>query len=85
MKTKREKLEQKYKVFSSKGGYLNEQQELIKSFISKNQPIKISDLAKFFPDISLSTLKKDLQYMRSEKNLTMIGQGKGSVYIINED
>jgi galactoside O-acetyltransferase len=29
-------------------------------------------------------LKKDLQYLRDEKVLTMIGKGKGTVYVLNE-
>ncbi len=82
MKTLTEKLEQKYDIFKSKGGYLNDRQKLIKGFITSNQPIKVSDLAKQFPEIGLSTLKKDLQYMRNEQVLTMIGKGKGSVYIL---
>lgn len=77
-----EKLEQKYDVFKSKGGYLNERQKKIKDFITNNQPVKVSDLAKQFPEMQLSTLKKDLQYLRAEKVLAMIGKGKGSVYIM---
>lgn len=79
-----EKLEQKYDVFKSKGGYLNDRQKQIKDFIFNNQPIKISDLAKQFPGIVLSTLKKDLKYLRDEQVLTMIGKGKGSVYVLTE-
>lgn len=84
LKTLTEKLEQKYDVFKSKGGYLNERQTWIKDFITNNQPIKVSDVAKQFPEIGLSTLKKDLQYLRKEQVLTMIGKGKGSIYILNE-
>lgn len=84
LKTLTQKLEQKYDVFKSKGGYLNERQKQIRDFIVSNQPIKVSDLAKQFPDIQLSTLKKDLQYLRDEQVLTMIGKGKGSIYVINE-
>ncbi len=84
LKTLTEKLEQKYDVFKSKGGYLNDRQKLIKDFISNNQPIKVSDLAKQFPEIRLSTLKKDLQHLRHEQVLTMIGKGKGSVYILTK-
>jgi Fic family protein len=85
MKTLTEKLEQKYNVFKSKGGYLNERQKQIREFIEKNQPIKVSDLSIQFPDIQVSTLKKDLQYLRDEHILIMIGKGKGSVYIMNEN
>jgi len=84
LKTLTEKLEQKYVVFKSKGGYLNDRQRLLKDFITENQPIKVSDLAKQFPEIGLSTLKKDLQYLRDEQVLTMIGKGKGTVYVLNE-
>lgn len=84
LKTLTDKLEQKYDVFKSKGGYLNNRQKLLRDFIKENQPIKISDLAKQFPEIGLSTLKKDLQYLRDEQVLTMIGKGKGSVYVLNE-
>ncbi|MCK9292196.1 MAG: Fic family protein, partial [Bacteroidales bacterium] len=79
-----QKLEQKYDMFKSKGGYLNERQKQIRDFIIDNQPIKVGDLAKRFTDFPLSTLKKDLQYLRNEQVLTMIGKGKGSVYVINE-
>ncbi|MDX9796354.1 MAG: Fic family protein [Arcobacteraceae bacterium] len=79
-----QKLEQKYDMFKSKGGYLNERQKQIRDFIIDNQPIKAGDLAKRFTDFPLSTLKKDLQYLRNEQVLTMIGKGKGSVYVINE-
>lgn len=84
LKTLTEKLEQKYDVFKSKGGYLNDRQKLINNFIIENQPIKVSDLSRQFPEIGLSTLKKDLQYLRDEQVLTMIGKGKGTVYISNE-
>jgi Fic family protein len=84
LKTLTEKLEQKYDVFKSKGSYLNDRQKLIKEFITENQPIKVSDLAKQFTKIGLSTLKKDLQYLRNEQVLLMIGKGKGAVYVLNK-
>jgi len=85
LKTLTLKLEQKYDVFKSKGCYLNERQKQIKDFIVNNQPVKVSDLSKQFPGIQLSTLKKDLLYLRKEQILTMIGKGKGSFYIVKEN
>lgn len=79
-----QKLEQKYDVFKNKGGYLNERQKLIKGHIENFQPIKVSDLATKFPEIQLSTLKKDLQYLKQEQEIKMIGIGKGSIYISND-
>ena len=46
-----QKLEQKYDVFKSKGGYLNERQKQIKHFIETNQPVKVSDIDKHFSNI----------------------------------
>ena len=77
-----QRLEAKYDLFKSKGGYLNERQKEIKEYIEKNQPLKISDLAKKFNNINIHTLKKDLQYMKREQIIQTIGKGKGTVYII---
>ncbi|MFV0392018.1 MAG: Fic family protein [Paludibacteraceae bacterium] len=79
-----ERLEQKYDVFKSKGGYLNDRQKMIKSFIEKNQPIKISNLSKAFTEITIHTLKKDLQYLKTEQIIDSIGKNKGTIYIIKE-
>jgi Fic family protein len=76
------KLDLKYIEFKSKGAYLNDRQKRIKDFILQHQPLKVSDIAKQFTDIQLSTLKKDLQYLRDEQVLRMIGKGKGSFYLI---
>ena len=77
-----QKLDAKYDVFKSKGGYLNERQKHIKEYLFKNQPLKISDIAKRFEDININTIKKDLQYMKTEQIIKSVGKGKGTVYII---
>jgi hypothetical protein len=38
------RLEEKYNIYNEKGGYLNERQKEIKEYISKNEPLKISDI-----------------------------------------
>lgn len=78
------RLEQKYDVFKTKGGYLNERQKIIKEFITNNQPIKLSDLAKSMPEISINTLKKDLQYMKAEQIIESVGERKGTIYLLKE-
>ena len=77
-----QRLDAKYDVFKSKGGYLNERQKHIKEYLLKKQPLKISDIAKRFEDININTIKKDLQYMKKEQIIKSIGKGKGTVYII---
>lgn len=79
-----QRLEQKYDVFKSKGGYLNDRQKKIKDFINQEQPIKLNDLSKAFKDISVHTLKKDLQYLKAEQIIDSIGKNKGTIYIIKE-
>ena len=79
-----QRLEQKYDVFKSKGGYLNERQKRIKDFIEKEQPIKLADLAKVIPEISIHTLKKDLQYLKTEQIVDSIGKNRGTIYMIRE-
>ena len=80
-----QRLDAKYDVFKSKGGYLNERQKHIKEYLFKNQPLKISDIAKRFEDININTIKKDLQYMKKEQIIKSIGKGKGTVYLIDNE
>jgi len=79
------RLEKKYDLFKTKGGYLNVRQKKIKEFIKINQPIKLSDLVNSMPDTSINTLKKDLQYMKVEKIIESIGKNKGTVYVLKEN
>ncbi|MFN8671330.1 MAG: Fic family protein [Candidatus Sericytochromatia bacterium] len=76
------RLEEKYTFYSKKGGYLNERQKEIKSFIEKNEPVKISDLVLNLKDYPLNTIKKDLQFLQSENFIEKIGENKGSFYIM---
>lgn len=77
-----QRLERKYDVFRVKGGYLNERQKKIRVFIGEAQPVRLGDLVKFMPGISVNTLKKDLQYLKKEQFIDSAGKNKGTVYII---
>jgi len=80
-----QRLDAKYDVFKSKGGYLNERQKEIKKYLISNQPLKISDIAKRFENININTIKKDLQYMKREQIIISVGKGKGTVYLIEKE
>jgi len=77
-----QRLEQKYDVYKSKGCYLNERQKKIKEFISNNQPIKLFDISKSMPEVSINTIKKDLQYMKTLQVIESVGKNKGTVYML---
>ena len=77
-------LDEKYNVYKSKGGYLNERQKEIFKFLKKNQPLKISDLYNQFEEININTIKKDVQYMKLELIISSIGKGKGTIYIVHK-
>ena len=79
-----QRLEQKYDVFKTKGGYLNDRQKRIREFIEKNQPIKLNDLVLAMSDITIHTLKKDLQYMKTEQIIASIGKNRGTIYGIRQ-
>jgi Fic family protein len=79
-----QRLEQKYDVYKTKGGYLNERQKKIKDFIEKEQPIKLADLVKAIPEISIHSLKKDLQYLKIEQIIDSIGKNRGTIYMIKK-
>ena len=78
------RLEQKYDVYRTKGGYLNKRQKQVKECIEKYQPLKISDIKNALPDLSVNTIKKDLQYMKTEQIIESLGKNKGTLYVIKE-
>ncbi len=80
-----QKLDAKYDVFKTNGGYLNERQKEIKEYLIEHQPLKVSDIANRFNEINIHTIKKDLQYMKREKIIISIGKGKGTIYYINNN
>ena len=48
------------------------------------QAVKLSDLSNKFKEISINTIKKDLQYFKNENLIESIGKNKGTVYIAKE-
>jgi len=79
------KLEIKYAKYSNKKSYLNSRQNELIQLIQNSQPLKISDIAARMNNFSINTLKKDIQYLLSEKQIEKIGKGRGTIYIKNED
>ena len=77
-----ERLEKKYDIYKSKGGYLNARQIKIRDYIKKEQPVKLNDILKNLENISVNTIKKDLIYLKSENIIEPIGKNKGTVYIL---
>lgn len=75
-------LEEKYDAYKSKGGYMNERQKQLVKIIKRNQPIKVADLTTFLPDISINTIKKDLQYLKSEQIIEALGKNKATCYLV---
>jgi DeoR/GlpR family transcriptional regulator of sugar metabolism len=63
---------------------LNERQKILKEFIIGQRTVKVADLSAAFPDISPNTLKKDLQYLKTEQIITTVGQGKGTIYVLKQ-
>jgi Fic family protein len=76
------RLEEKHDFYKSKGGYLNDRQKKIRDFIKKKQPVKLNDISNHLLEISPNTIKKDLQYLKSENILDSIGKNKGTVYVL---
>ncbi|RKX70363.1 MAG: hypothetical protein DRP60_15805 [Spirochaetes bacterium] len=80
-----EKLDKKYKSLEEKRNYLSPRQKKIKEYVKDNQPVKFSDIANNFKEINKNTLKKDLQYMKRDKEIKALGERKGTVYIVDDE
>jgi hypothetical protein len=65
--------------------YLNSRRQNLLNCISKNAPLKISDIMGFFPGINRNTLKKDLLFLRAGKFISARGEGRGMVYFFSRD
>jgi hypothetical protein len=48
-----EKLEVKYSSYKERGNYINERQQQIKQYVETNQPVKLRDIAKANPYVSI--------------------------------
>lgn len=71
---------------SSRSGsepYLNPRRQSLLDCVSKNAPVKISDIMLFFPDESRNTIKKDLLFLRTLGLIVANGEGRGMVYGTN--
>lgn len=78
-----QKIETEFEFRTPKAGYLNDRQKKIKAFIQKNQPVKLNDLVIAIPDTTIHTIKKDLQYLKSENHIESDGKNRGTIYHIS--
>lgn len=76
-----EKLEKKYASYKERGNYTNERQQQIIQYIEAKQPLKLSDIVKGFPGLSIHTIKKDLQLLVQQQMISKAGEKKGTVYM----
>lgn len=60
--------------------YLNVRQKNLKNHIRKNQPVKLADLAARMQDVSINTMKKDLQQLKAKGIISSSGKNRGTVY-----
>lgn len=77
-----EQLETRYKPYQTAGHYLTDRQKQIKAYLQQNQPLKISDLEKGLPNISVHNMKKDLQQLVILNEVEKIGNYKSTIYIV---
>jgi len=82
LQTLTQRLEQKYAAYKEKGSYVNERQKRIIEYIEKKQPVKLGDIHLYYNDVSIHTLKKDLQYLAEQKLIMKTGEKKGTVYMM---
>ncbi|MEA2077094.1 MAG: hypothetical protein U9O95_03655 [Candidatus Marinimicrobia bacterium] len=62
--------------------YLNPRRQKLLQHITRNAPLKISDIMTFFIDESRNTIKKDLLFLREKELILAKGEGRGMVYLV---
>ncbi len=78
------KLEKKLLQVNSPSLYLNARQKEIVHVITSNGSMKRTDISEYFPQVSIHTIKKDLQILVANELILKRGNGKGTVYYIDE-
>ena len=78
------KLERKVVDFKQLGGYLNDRQRDVLTYIQNHQPVKIGDISRSLSQYSIASLKKDLQYLVKELEIEKLGENKATIYIIKK-
>ncbi len=78
------KLEKKSDALEDSGAYLNGRQKAVLNFLKQASPVKRSDVLARFPEVSVNTLKKDLQHLVREGRLEKMGQRKGTTYTLGD-
>ncbi len=78
------RVEEQYRKWQTPGIYLSDRQKKVREYIGRHQPVKAGDLQKALPDILVSNLRKDLQYLVSIKQIEKIGHLKSTIYIAKE-
>ena len=64
--------------------YLNSRQKQILSILAREEPAKVSDIARLLQGVSINTLKKDLLYLRQKNIITAHGVLKGTIYTLKK-
>ena len=79
------KLEVKLDRIAKNDVYLNNRQKQIFELLKVNGKMRTSNVAEEIPDVSLPTIKKDLQYMVAEEVIQKNGAGKATTYSLIDD
>ena len=85
LETLSQRLESKYERYMNIGGYLNDRQQQVLAFIQKEKKVVFRDLAKQFPNISASTIKRDLNILANDGRIEKQGAGRGMRYLIVQE
>lgn len=64
--------------------YLNSRQKQILAILAREEPAKVSDIARQLQTVSINTLKKDLLYLRQKSLIRAHGVLKGTIYTLKK-
>ena len=77
-------LEARYAEIKNKKSYLTERQQQIIQFIEGEEPVKVSDIQIAFPDTTIYTIRKEVEYLKKENIIRQVGKGKATIYYIKK-
>jgi Fic family protein len=78
------RLERKNQALQTIGNYLTERQRSIRAFIQEKQAVKMSEIDRAFPEVSIHSLRKDVQFLVNQSEIEQAGTFKSTIYIAKQ-
>lgn len=77
-------LEARFEDIRNTKSYLTNRQEKILTYLTSNEPVKMSDISTHLPNENIASLRKDVAFLKRENLIRQVGKGRGTIYYLKK-